>query len=248
MLRRLGARVITYDRPGYGWSSRNPGRLVVDCVRDLDALVDHLGLGAFSLTGSSGGGPHVLAMAARRPDRVLRARCNVGIAPFNAAGLDFFTGMDPKNVEEFGWAVQGESRLAAELAVQLEEMRERLTADTASFFGEDWQLDDTDRRVLADPTVAEQNLAVTAEVLRGHGWGWVDDSLAFVHDWGFDVAEVQVPVRVTYGMSDVVVPPAHGAWLGSHVPGAEVWVDDAGGHMLPPSDIEASIRWLVTGS
>src|SRR5437879_8015801 len=30
----VGARVITYDRPGYGASSRHHGRAVVDCVAD----------------------------------------------------------------------------------------------------------------------------------------------------------------------------------------------------------------------
>jgi pimeloyl-ACP methyl ester carboxylesterase len=245
MLRRLGARVITYDRPGYGWSSRNPGRSVVDCVSDVDALADHLDLDVFSLTGSSGGGPHVLAVAARRPGRVVRARCNVGIAPFDAAGLEFFDGMDPQNVREFGWAVEGEERLAVELSRQLEELAERLKADPTSFLGHEWQLDDHDRRVLADPALADQNVAVAAEVLRGDGWGWVDDSLAFVRHWGFDVADVQIPVRVTYGTRDVVVPPAHGAWLGSRLPRAEVLVDESGGHLLPSSSIEASIRWLV---
>ena len=38
-----GARVVTYDRPGYGASDRHHGRTVVDCVADITALVDHLG-------------------------------------------------------------------------------------------------------------------------------------------------------------------------------------------------------------
>jgi pimeloyl-ACP methyl ester carboxylesterase len=247
MLRELGARVVTYDRPGYGLSSRNPGRRVVDCLTDLDTLVDHLGLSTFSVTGSSGGGPHVLAVAARRPDRVVRARCNVGIAPFDADGLDFYDGMDPENVKEFGWAVEGEGRLVSELTAQLAAMRERVRVDPSLFIGQEWQLDESDREVLADPALADQNVAVTAEILRGGGWGWVDDSLAFVHEWGFDIGEVRVPIKVTYGDRDVVVPPAHGAWLGSRIPGAEVLVEEAGGHILPTSSIEASIRWLVTG-
>jgi pimeloyl-ACP methyl ester carboxylesterase len=72
-----------------------------------------------------------------------------------------------------------------------------------------------------------------SEILRGEGWGWVDDSLAFVREWGFDVQEIQVPVRVTYGARDVVVPPGHGAWLGSRISSAEVLVAPAAGHLLP---------------
>jgi hypothetical protein len=62
-------------------------------------------------------------------DRIVRARCNVGLAPYAAAGLDFFDGMDPLNVVEFGWALDGESRLVPELERQLQEMGERMDAD-----------------------------------------------------------------------------------------------------------------------
>src|SRR6476620_6880550 len=82
-----GARVITYDRPGYGQSDRHPGRTVVDCVPDVAAIADALGVARFAVAGASGGGPHCLAVAARLPDRVLRASCIVGIAPFDAADL-----------------------------------------------------------------------------------------------------------------------------------------------------------------
>src|SRR4051794_8100368 len=81
---RAGARVITYDRPGYGGSTRRPGRSVVDCVEDVAALADHLGLDRFAVTGGSGGGPHALAVAARLGDRVVRCRCVVGVAPYGA--------------------------------------------------------------------------------------------------------------------------------------------------------------------
>jgi pimeloyl-ACP methyl ester carboxylesterase len=246
-LRAIGARVITYDRPGYGFSTRNPGRRVVDCLVDVDTLVAHLRLASFSVTGSSGGGPHVLAVAARRPDRVLRARCNAGLAPYDADGLDFYAGMDPHNASEFRWAVEGEERLFRGITEQLDELQRRMRADPSLFLGEEWALDDSDRRVLSEPALADQNLAVVEEVARGKGWGWVDDSMAFVREWGFDVEEVQVPIRVTYGGKDVVVPPGHGAWLGSRIPGAEVLVAGAGGHLLPSSSVEGSLRWLVTG-
>jgi hypothetical protein len=64
--------------------------------------------------GGSGGGPHALAVAALLGNRVSRAACLVGVAPYTALGADFFTGMDPQNVKEFGWALEGEERLAAE--------------------------------------------------------------------------------------------------------------------------------------
>jgi pimeloyl-ACP methyl ester carboxylesterase len=90
-----GARVITYDRSGYGGSDRHRGRRVVDCVGDVAAIADTLGIDRFAVMGASGGGPHALAVAARLPERVTRAACNVGPAPFDVADFDWFEGMDP---------------------------------------------------------------------------------------------------------------------------------------------------------
>jgi pimeloyl-ACP methyl ester carboxylesterase len=242
--RSLGVRWITYDRPGYGYSERHAGRAVVDCVYDVTAIVDHLGLDAFAVTGSSGGAPHVLAVCARLADRVVRARCNVGLAPYDATDLDFFAGMDPLNVAEFRLAVEGEAVLVAQLQRQLREMADRMSVDAAAFIGEDWALDPADRAVLADPDIAAQNMAISEELVRGGLWGWVDDSLAFVHPWGFDVAEVTVPLRVTYGIRDVIVPAGHGEWLGRHIPDGEVIVDHDAGHFSELDKTISMLSWL----
>jgi pimeloyl-ACP methyl ester carboxylesterase len=65
--------------------------------------------------------------------------------------------------------------------------------------------------------------------------------LAFVAPWGFDVQEIAVPVQIRYGEGDVLVPAAHGGWLATHVPGASVTVDRAGGHLSTP---EEHLEWL----
>ena len=86
--RRLGVFLVTHDRAGYGQVDRRPGRRVVDEVDDVVALADQLGFERFGVTGGSGGGAHALACAARLPDRIERAACVVGVAPFGDAGLD----------------------------------------------------------------------------------------------------------------------------------------------------------------
>lgn len=242
-----GARVITYDRPGYGGSTRQPGRSVVDCVEDVAAIADHLGIGRFAVTGGSGGGPHSLAVAARLGERVVRARCDVGVAPYGLDELDFFDGMDPLNVTEFGWALEGEQRLAVELDRELREMAQRVAADPSKLLGDDWALDDADRAVLSRADLAAVIRESTEDLVRGGVWGWVDDDLVFTKPWGFDLAEITVPVQVRYGAKDVLVPAAHGAWLGRNVPGAEIVVEDGEGHLGDPDKVVAETRWLVTG-
>ena len=78
--------------------------------------------------------------------------------------------------------------------------------------------------------------------------GWVDDDLAFIEPWGFDVESIAIPVLVRYGMSDVLVPSAHGDWLAAHVPDSIVKIDGAG-HLGsdPQEEIAETARWLSAG-
>ena len=215
-----GARVITYNRPGYGESERHRGRRVVDCVDDVAALADTLGIEQFSVIGGSGGAPHALAVAARLPDRVRRATCEVGFAPYDAVDFDWFEGMDAFNVRLFGLALQGEDALVPELEREASEALERVAADPAKFIGDEVKLSEADRAELARTERHDVMRQSVSEALRKGVWGWVDDDLCFARPWGFDVAEIRVPTQVVYGTSDVLVPRRHGEWLASHVPGA----------------------------
>lgn len=76
-------------------------------------------------------------------------------------------------------------------------------------------------------------------------WDGVDDDLAFVKPWGFELQELRVPVEIRFGMTDVLVPPAHGKWLAAHVPGAEVFVDAHGGHLSTPDQRLDMLRTLA---
>ena len=67
----VGARVITYDQPGYGSSDRFRGRRVVDSVADVSAIADSLGIDRFAVIGGSWGGPHGLAVAALDSDLII---------------------------------------------------------------------------------------------------------------------------------------------------------------------------------
>jgi pimeloyl-ACP methyl ester carboxylesterase len=247
----LGVCYVTHDRAGYGRSDRHRGRRVVDEAADVRALADELGLERFGVTGGSGGGPHSLACAALMPDRVVRAACIVGVAPLGMPGLErdeWTAGMDEENVKEFGWAVAGEDVLTRELERLYEQMRERVAEDPSNVL-EGFELSDADREALAQPELRQIIGESTAEhSARGVG-GWVDDDLAFVHPWGFDLQAISVPVLVRYGTTDVLCPPAHGEWLAANVPGCIVQVDAAAGHLStnPEEDIAEICRWLSAG-
>ena len=243
-----GVRVITYDRPGYGVSDRNPGRRVVDCVEDVATLADVLEIGRFAVLGGSGGGPHALAVAARLPERVERATCAVGIVPYDTEGFDWFDGMDPKNVEEFQWALEGEAVLVANLEREAAEALARVAVDPSKVIGDEFELPESDRAELARPERHDVIRQSVSESIGKGVWGWVDDDLAFIRPWGFDVSEIRVPTRVIYGTTDVLVPRGHGEWLAQNVPGAEVVIEDSHGHIPDPESILEMYRWLARPS
>ena len=246
-LAETGACVITYDRAGYGMSDRDPGRSVVDCVQDVAAIADDLGIDRFTVTGGSGGGPHCLAVAAKLPERVIRCRCVVGVAPYDAEDLDWLDGMDPENVKEFNWALGGEERLRVELEREAATMVESAEDDPAAFLG-DFELSDADREALQNPITQQMIREATPAMFVNGVWGWVDDDLAFLKPWGFDVREVEVPTEVWYGETDVLVPAAHGRWLARNVPGAEVVAQQDEGHLGDPDQILTRMRSLVEAS
>ena len=160
-----GARVITYDRPGYGGSDRHRGRRVVDCVSDV--------------------------------------------------------------------------------ALIAAEMLERMAADPSKVIGDEWQLSVADRAQLAVSERHEVIREMVTEAFRNGVWGIVDDMLCATKPWGFDVAEIRVPTRIKYGLSDVLVPRQHGEWLARNVPNAEVVIDEEGGHLADAARFAEHYSWLV---
>ena len=247
LVRSTGAHVVTYDRPGYGQSDRHRGRSVADCAADVAAIADKLGFDRFAVRGGSGGGPHALAVAAVLGDRVTRVACVVGCAPYDALGEAWFDGMDPLNVREFRWALEGERRLHDELVREDAELRERVAADPRSMLAP-YDLPEADKAVMARPEFDDVIREEVPEMTRNGVWGWVDDELAFVRPWGFDLAAIRAPAAVWYGAADVLVPAGHGEWLARNVPGTTVRVEQRGGHMGDPDRNMVELHaWLLDG-
>jgi len=80
LAREQGIRLLGYDRPGYGGSTRHEGRSVADAASDASAIADHLGLERYCSWGISGGGPHVLACAALCDERLVAVASLAAVA------------------------------------------------------------------------------------------------------------------------------------------------------------------------
>jgi pimeloyl-ACP methyl ester carboxylesterase len=241
-----GLRLVTFSRPGYGSSSRQAGRRIADAATDVALVLDHLGVQTCLVAGWSGGGPHALATGALLPDRVRGVLSIASVAPDGLPDLDLLTGMGEQNVEEFGLAREGEDALRPYLDGEAEQLAE---ADAGALIeGMASLLPDADRRVLTDE-VGEDLAANFHEALRSGVDGWLDDDLAFVAPWGFDLSQVSVPVSLWQGEADLMVPFSHGQWLSRNVPGVRSHLVPEEGHVsLTVGAIDRMLDELVATS
>jgi pimeloyl-ACP methyl ester carboxylesterase len=236
-----GLRMIAYDRPGYGGSTPLRGRAVADAAADVATILDALGAERFATYGGSGGGPHALACGALLADRCAGVATLAGVGPTDAPDLDWLEGMGEGNHAEIAAAREGRDQLVAYCVADaegissaspdevVEAMRPHLSAvDAAALTGE----------------LAEHFLASVGEALAPGVEGWVDDDYAFLAPWGFDVADLGVPVRIWQGEEDLMVPPAHGHWLLAHVAGADGAVLANEGHLTLIRRIGDVLGWL----
>ena len=238
-----GIRLIAYDRPGYGGSTRAKGRSVADCAADVSSICEALGVERFCVWGISGGGPHALAAAALLPDLVAAAAALAPLAPFGAEGLDFYEGMGEQNIEEIHAILDGEE---GHLAMLERERSEMLAASPE-------QLVEVLRTLLgpADLEVLTGRIAVFRlesyrAAIEESLDGWFDDGVAFTRSWGFDLASIRVPVLHWQGEQDKFVPFAHGVWFSQHIPGVESHLSPEDGHItLTERRVPEVHAWLL---
>jgi pimeloyl-ACP methyl ester carboxylesterase len=221
-------RVVTYARPGYGRSTRNPGRDVASAAGDAAAVLDALDLDRVVVAGYSGGGPHALACAALLPHRVIAAATLASPAPYTG-DFDWFDGMAaPEALQE---AFRG--------LAQRTEFAETAEFNPGQFVDSDWTALDG----------AWKSLGEDSQLAESHGPdGLIDDDVAFANPWGFELGSITAPVLLVQGGLDLVIPPAHADWLSVHVPNAQLLPQPDAGHVAVLGALSEALDWLTATS
>jgi pimeloyl-ACP methyl ester carboxylesterase len=263
VLYRLGVRLISYDRPGYGESTPRPGRTVADAAADVLAIADQLGLEDFGVVGRSGGGPHALACGALLGDRVKAVACLVGLAPSDATGLDWFAGMSAQNTREYKSTrqVNGKScragqkhavdsgpeeqipplEIRAYLAAQARIIRqnpEHLLSELNK------ELADPDKPIVHDIAIKDLLTKTYAEAVRQGENGWIDDIVALSNPWAFALDAIKVPVLLWHGAKDVFSPVAHTRWLAERITDSVVSVQRDAAHFSGLTVLPMVLTWI----
>lgn len=223
----LGLRWISYDRPGYGGSSRLANRDIASAARFAAAIADDRGIDQFAVVGHSGGGPHALACAALLPDRVRGVVSAAGLAPFDATDSDWFAGMYHGGGTELRAAVAGPAELAAVLQSGDFDPEMFTASDHRALTG-DWKW---------------LNSVVGPALQNGPG-GMIDDDLAYVRTWGFDPTSIAVPALIMHGAQDRIVPISHGEALVAMIPSARAIWGPTDGHLSVLQSVPDALRWI----
>jgi pimeloyl-ACP methyl ester carboxylesterase len=153
--------------------------------------------------------------------------------------------MAPSNVSEFRAACTDPERYAARLiprslAIRSDPARllEELRAD----------LTDEDRMIVSDLTIRSMLLRAYLEALRTSPYGWIDDVLALTGPWGFDPAQIRVPVLLWHGARDVFSPASHSSWLAARIPRATAVLEPAAAHFAALRALPDVLDWLLEGT
>nr|VFK10261.1 MAG: Pimeloyl-ACP methyl ester carboxylesterase [Candidatus Kentron sp. LPFa]VFK33947.1 MAG: Pimeloyl-ACP methyl ester carboxylesterase [Candidatus Kentron sp. LPFa] len=223
----LGVRIITPDRPGYGLSSFQPKRRLLDFPQDIAQLADALGFEQFTIFGVSAGGPYVAACAHALPRRVTQAAIVSGPAPFDRERP--YEGMTPIWRKTFKMCRLPEWLLRGPIALQVRAQRrnpEKALDDMAAIFSEP-----DANKLLHDPAIRARFKRNIPEATRQGGRGWAREVKIQLSPWGFELEEIRIPMHLWYWQNDPAIPPQMGRYLEQRIPTAIPHFLPGGGHL-----------------
>jgi pimeloyl-ACP methyl ester carboxylesterase len=220
-----GARVVSVDRPGIGLSDPRPGRRVAEWPADVAELADAMGLGRFAVMGHSVGAAYAAACATALPDRVTAAALVSPIIPLDSQGA----------VDELGkpeqWRLARDRPRALRVSIRIVFGIARVAPNLARrIFGANST--SAERAISSRPEVMERALASARESTRQGARGLVEDMRVAMRPWGFDPADIRVPLLVWQGDEDSSIRESWGVWWVDAVPGARLIRCPGEGHLL----------------
>ena len=164
------------------------------------------------------------------------------IAPFDAEGLDYFSGMGQLNVDDIQLYL-ADPEAARKKA---EKDREEALQLSPEQIVEAWQtlLSDADVGALTIE-LASDLVAAMRDGLAPGAEGWWEDGEAHIAPWGFDLGEITIPVQLWHGAEDRFVPSQHGQWLAQRIPAVDAHLTATDGHLTLLDRVPEFHRWLL---
>jgi pimeloyl-ACP methyl ester carboxylesterase len=243
--KKVGARVIGIDRPGFGLSTYRKGYRIVDWPSDVLQLANELGLKRFAVAGVSSGSPYALACARFIPERLKACAIVSGISPLKVKGED----LNPRH-----YVMKPEivvARLAnsvpfiAGLAFRYILLQIRTDPGRAMK-----QLmkgaPSSDLEVLNDEAAKRHFQQTVMECSRGGLKGSIESIGLELKEWGFRLQDITMRVRIWQGEADNIVFPSAGRYMASKLPNHALHMVPNAGHLtVIAHHAESVLRELV---
>jgi pimeloyl-ACP methyl ester carboxylesterase len=265
MARRLGVRVIALDRPGFGLSSPQPDRRIIDWPADVQEFAKAKSLPRFSILGGSGGGPFALACAHVLPHSVLTGVGLFASAPPWVAGPQHMPlGRRATRLAANYWP----AGLRVVLNATVGALKWLTTTKPVSRRIDGW-LEEQDRKEENSAVENSDNPPKEISVKRPTaerrdellhlliGEPFAQGAEAAVHeakllssdDWGFRFEDVHYdPVRIWHGAEDKNAPIVMIRYLADRLPHGTLRVFDGDTHYTMFKHLEGALSELVPNS
>lgn len=226
LLEKHGVRQITLERPGFGRSTYDSDRTLLDWPADVREAADILGYEQFAVAGHSGGGPHTLACAHALENRLTSVGVISGMGPLDVPavteGMEFKTRLGfklaklPFALRPFLWFRARKIRTDPEGFIDV-------WADSAA---------GADRDTLQRPKVRAVIREEFQEALTQGTKPPLHENRLFAQSWGFDLDEISVAVDLWYGKQDTFTPETMARHVIDEIPtsNATFYADE--GHLL----------------
>ncbi|EGE04167.1 hydrolase [Trichophyton equinum CBS 127.97] len=224
--KRHGIRVISPDRPGFGISTFQPHRRIIDWSNDIQDLARHLEISRFAILGGSGGGPYAVACAHALPHESLSAvGVLAGAGPWIAGTQDVplvsrMMGVAANNIP---WAFIGMTNML------VGSLRWMLSTNHATRWLDNW-IESTKKEDDKTPTQEgrEALLRIAFEGFAQGSRGFVHEAQLLSQDWGFRFEDVKYnKIRIWHGTQDTNSPIRLTRYMAEKLPHSELqeWDD-----------------------
>ncbi|KAI0410322.1 alpha/beta hydrolase fold protein [Xylaria grammica] len=227
------ARIISVDRPGYGLSSPQPNRTILDHAEDIGNLAIHLNLDSYAVLGISGGGPYALACAAALPADKLKAVliiCGLGPPEVGKKGMDWWHWIGfTIGFRYFPWACRWwfSRETTGRLDLTDQECFDRFQQECSKAKA---KAHPKDIPALGDTDLIRWIVRNHREAYRqGFDAGFILDGKLISSDFGFRLEDIRqdLPIRLWYGKDDTSAPQSHGEGIAARLgPNARLRIED----------------------
>lgn len=221
-----GARIISIDRPGYGLSSFQPGRTLLDWTNDIGAMADALELNSFAVAGISAGGPYVAACAYKIPSRITNATIISGVGPTD-------TTPSTKTLYRKRQIAINLARKAPWMLRPLIWWFQNPQRNPERYFRKTFEESSlTDQKILSQPEIKSMLISNWLEGTRQGVRGFAWEGVILSHPWGFRLEEIRIPVYILHGDADASIPLSMAKQTAKTIPNCNLKVIPKEGHFL----------------